>query len=81
MGQVTVRDLDDEVIARLRRRAERGGRSLDQELRAILTAASRQQPRSRAEMIAAIDCIRAMTPRNRPQTDSTLLIREDREGR
>ena len=71
MGQLTVRDLDDEVIARLRRRAERGGRSLDQELRATLTAASRQQ-RSRAEMIAATDRIRAMTPRDRPQTDGTL---------
>jgi antitoxin FitA len=78
MGQLTVDDIDDEVIARLRRRAERRGRSLEQELREILAAAS--EP-SREEMVAVIDRIRAMTPRDRPQTDSTLLVREDRDSR
>lgn len=75
MAQVLVRNLDDEVVARLRERARRAGRSLEQQLREILSAAA--QP-DRDEILAEMDRIRAMTPAVR-QTDSAELIREDRD--
>ena len=40
MAQLLVRQLDDDVKERLRRLAERHGRSLEQEVREILTAAA-----------------------------------------
>lgn len=75
MAQVLVRNLDDEVVARLRERARRTGRSLEQQLREILTAAAEPE---REEILAEMDRIRAMTPPV-PQTDSSDLIREDRD--
>lgn len=79
MGQVLIRQLDDAVIADYRASAQRDGRSLEAELRALLV---RMRPRS-PDQIAAIRerarAIRAMTL-NVPQTDSVLLIREDRDG-
>jgi plasmid stability protein len=40
VAQVIVRDLDDGVVAALKRRAALHGQSLEQELRDILTAAA-----------------------------------------
>ena len=45
MAQVLVRNLPDEVKARLQRRAERHGRSLEAEVRAILTGVPETEPR------------------------------------
>jgi plasmid stability protein len=75
MAQVIVRNLPDEVVARLKARAAGRKRSLEQELRDILSEAARP---SREEILADIDRIRAMTPR-KLQSDSTDLIREDRD--
>lgn len=77
MAQVIVRNLDDEVVARLKQRAQAHGRRLEQELREILTAAAKP---TRAERLAEIDRIRAMTPPG-PPIDSTAGIREDRDSR
>ena len=77
MGQVLVRNLDDLVIAMLKTKAELHGHSLEQELREILTAAAGLTP---AEKVAVADRIRAMTPRPLT-TDSTELIRDDRDSR
>ena len=74
MGQVIVRNLDDKVIAALKAKAELHGHSLEQELRAILSGAAKPNAEER---LALTDRIRAMTPGKR-QTDSTVLIREDR---
>ena len=41
MGQMLVRDLDDEIIRRIKRRAAANGRSAEAEHRAILEAAVR----------------------------------------
>jgi plasmid stability protein len=41
MGQMLVRDLDDDVIRRIKRRAAANGRSAEAEHRAILEAAVR----------------------------------------
>jgi plasmid stability protein len=75
MGQVIVRNLDDETIGALKSRAAMHGNSLEQELRGILAQAARPGPKER---LALADEIRAMTPRKR-QSNSTALVREDRE--
>lgn len=75
MAQVLVRNLDDQVVERLRQRAKAEGKSLEQALRDLLTEAARPD---REEILAEMDRIRAMTPAV-PQTDSAELIREDRD--
>lgn len=77
MGQILVRNLKDDVIDILKQKAELHGHSLEQEARDALTAAAKL---SREEFIALADRIRAMTPRV-AQSDSTQLIREDRDSR
>ena len=59
MGQVLVRNLDDRVIESLKTKAELKGRSLEQELREVLTNAA---PLTPAEKIALFKKLRAMTP-------------------
>ena len=75
-SQVIVRNLDAEVVAELKRRARRNGRSLERELRLILTRAARPD---RAALLAETDRIRAMTPG--PLEDSVSLLRQDRDTR
>ena len=75
MGQVIVRNLDDHIIVALKTKAEMHGHSLEQELRGILAEAAKPTIEDRRILV---DHIRAMTP-SRPQTDSTILLREDRD--
>jgi plasmid stability protein len=75
VAQVLVRDLKADVVARLKARAKRHGRSLQTELKEILETASRY---------GAVDA-RALADRIRRQltgrvyTDSVELLAEDRE--
>jgi plasmid stability protein len=78
MAQVIIRNLEDRVVEVLRERARLHGHSLEQELRDILAKVARLTP---AERLRRIDRIRAMTPKGVVQTDSTLLIRQDRDSR
>jgi plasmid stability protein len=75
MGQVLVRNLDDAVIERLKARAARVGRPLEQELRAILTEAA-MPPRDELKRVSAE--MRARLQSLAP-VDSLALLREDRE--
>ncbi len=76
MASVTIRNLDDDVVAALKRRAKANNRSLEAELRVVLVrAVGGQAPE---DFLALADRIRAMTPKDRPQTDSVELLREDR---
>lgn len=75
-AQVIVRNLDAAVVAGLKERAKRSGVSLEQELRTLLTRATRP---NRRELLAAADRIRAMTPGR--LTDSVSLLRADRDSR
>lgn len=75
MAQVIVRQLEDETVRRLKERARRKGHSLEQELREILAAAARQDT---AEFKAQAAAIRTRYE-STPQTDSALLLREDRD--
>ena len=77
MASVTIRNLDDGVVERLKSKAKDNGRSLEAELREILSTEARRA--STKEWLAEADHIAAMTPKDRPQTDSTILIREDRD--
>ncbi len=45
MAQFIVRDLEDAVKARLKRRAERHGRSMEEEIRDILRNAAKEENR------------------------------------
>ncbi len=58
MGQVLVRNLDDRVIENLKTKAELKGRSLEQELRDVLTNAA---PLTPDEKIALFKKLRAIT--------------------
>lgn len=77
MRQIVLRDLGDDVIERLERRAEEHGRTLEQEIREILRQAGRP---SREELLEIMDRIRAMTPPG-PHPLAEDLIREDRDSR
>ena len=77
MAQVLVRNLDAAVVEALRAKAELRGVSLEQQLREVLAAAARPTP---VERVALADRIRARTGVV-PQSDSTDLIRADRDER
>ena len=76
MATVTIRDLDDKIVARLKDRAKNNNRSLEAELRELLSGVVREQERKQSFLKKA-DRIAAMTPKV-AQTDSTKLLREDR---
>lgn len=75
MANVTVRNLDDAVVEALKERARANNRSLEGELRQILTDAAR--PAGQVDLRVLAERIAAMTP-EKPQTDSTDLLRGDR---
>jgi len=76
MGSITTRNLDDDVIARLKERAKRNNRSLEAELREIVGQAARRL--SREEFVAEADRIAAMGPAS-IEADVDALLREDRD--
>ena len=77
MATLTIRNLDDQVVERLKHTAKQHGRSLEAEVRELLKqAADRKTP---AELLAIADRIAAMTPKGVQQTDSTQIIREFRD--
>jgi hypothetical protein len=59
VGQVLVRNLDDDVIERLKTKADLKGHSLEQELRDVLTAAA---PLTPEEKVALSRRIRSSSP-------------------
>ena len=77
MGTLTIRNLDDRVIERLKAQARENERSLEGEIRHMLTERSdrrlripefRERTRELASATAGI-----------PQTDSAVLLRADRD--
>jgi plasmid stability protein len=70
-------NLDDAILQRIHRLAKASGRSFDQEVEAILLkAVSEEEPEF--DRLSDARRIAAMTPKGRVQTDSTILVREDR---
>ncbi len=74
MAQVLIRDLENEVVDKLKERAKSKGRSLEAELRLILEQAA-QDTRQRG--LADLDQIRALLA-GRTFSDSSEILREDR---
>lgn len=80
MGTLTIRDLDDSIVERLKARAKAHNRSLEGEVRMLLTEIA--EGRSNVARLRDIaGQIAAMTPAGVNQTDSTELIRRDRDTR
>lgn len=75
MAQVLVRDVDSEILERLKKRARSNGRSLQSELKTILEGAAGQ---SFEGARAAADRIRRSLARRGRFADSTPMIRRDR---
>ena len=75
MGNLTIRNLDDGVIDQLKAQARANQRSLEGEVRHLLT---REVYLRTAEFLARADAL-AVTTSGMKQTDSTVLIREDRD--
>ena len=80
MGQVLIRNLDDELLADYRAAAVRNQRSLEAELREALHSARPMTVGRRDKLLARLHDIRAMTPKNVRQTPAEVLVREDRDG-
>ena len=76
MGTLTIRNLDDQVIERLKEQARANHRSLEGEVRHLLT--------QRLDRLAQIADFRERTRQlvsrtvHTPQTDSVDMLREDR---
>ena len=77
-GNLHVRNLEDDLIARLKRRAARHGRSTEAEHREILRQALASEEENSFEKLAAD--LRRLTKR-RKQTPSEVLVREGRAER
>jgi plasmid stability protein len=75
MAQALIRNLEDKLLDQYRRSAKANGRSLEAELREALRRAQPHPAARREELRALSARLRAMTPNEPPQGDSTLLIR------
>jgi plasmid stability protein len=75
MGQVIIRNVDDDAIRRLKERAQRKGVSLERELRTIVVEAAGNDRAGFRERAAKL---RRKLGR-KMHGDSTELIREDRD--
>ncbi len=77
MAQVLVRNLDEKVVVRLKKRAAHRGRSLQAEVKMILEEAAEEEA---TDFWKAADQIRDQLRRTgRTFSDSAALIREDRD--
>lgn len=77
MANILIRNLDDEVLARLKATAKAQGRSLQAEIHEILEGASMRSLAETRRLSA--QWLKRLGGSS--QTDSTRLIREDRDAR
>ncbi len=79
MSDVRVRKLEDWVVGWFRTQAKRHGRSLEGELREVLTEAALRRKR---EIVAELRADLTLLEQKHGQfSDSAALIREDRDAR
>ncbi len=76
MAQILIRRLDDDALARLRGRALREGRSLEEECRLSLVAAAQ-----RPDLLSAVDAWRAAWPGDDEEPDPFAQVRLRGPGR
>ena len=75
MAQILVRDLDPKVVARLKQRAKRDGRSLQAEVKLGLEQAARTDAAAARRLAGTI----RKRFKGRKVRDSADLVREDRD--
>jgi plasmid stability protein len=74
---LSIKNAPDDVVERLRQRAQRHHRSLQGELLAIIEAAAREdQPATAADILAEVRRLGLQTP-----SEAAALIRSDRDRR
>jgi plasmid stability protein len=78
MGQVLIRNLDDELLDEYREAAKENQRSLEAELREALRRSRPLSARKREEVLAQFAKLRAAVG-DVPQTPSEVLLREFRD--
>jgi plasmid stability protein len=76
MGTITIRNLDEETIERIKRQAEMSGRSMEAEIRTLLKRAVKP---TLEESRALLEKRLEEEFGNRVLADSSPLIREDRD--
>jgi antitoxin FitA len=79
MTDVRIRDVDDDIVALLKERARRNGRSLENEIRDALTDLATQSTRELAERAAQLRA--SIKAESGVLTDSAPFIREERDRR
>jgi plasmid stability protein len=77
MAQLTIRQLDESIVARLRERAAAAGHSMEQEVREILAAATTADPVAAAARLRA----RLASYGSQRFSDSGELVRSMRDER
>ncbi len=80
MSQILVRNLDPQVVQRLKDRAKANGRSLQAEAKTVLEGAAAGAPMSMEAARKAIERLRRRF-KGRKFPESVTLVREDRETR
>ena len=80
MAQILVRNLSEKLVRRIKRRAAAGGRSLQGEVKTILEQAYEEPKLDRQAFLRLADKIRESF-KGRRFSDSTKMIREDRDRR
>jgi plasmid stability protein len=74
---LSIKNAPDQIVQRLRQRAERHHRSLQGELLAIIEAAVREdRPAGPADILAEVRILGLQTP-----SEAVALVRADRDGR
>lgn len=76
MSQITIRNVDEYVLERLKDQAARNGRSLEAEVRRILASAAKP---SLSEAREIVQRFRRERYGDRVLSDSSEIIREDRD--
>jgi len=81
MGVIHIEGIDERLLKSIELRATANGRSLEDEVQAILesVAGNPNEPRAETNWLEELDRIRAMTPQGVHQTDSTDMVREMRD--
>ena len=80
MAELKVRQVEDSVVAALKARARRRGVSLEEEIRATLSASMTSRRHALARRAAALRQA-AGGKAGRPRLDSARLIRRERDAR
>ena len=78
MGEMNIKLKDETLIGRISDLAKQHHRTLEGEVESLLREAV-SKPFSVAERVRRAQEIADMTPMDRPQTDSAIMLREDRD--